>query len=940
MDHLAAGRIIGRQAESLAIERFVESIPGGPRTLWLEGDAGIGKTTLWRHGIAVASRGSCRVLSCRGSESEAVLSFTALADLLDDVADELVPRLPIPQARALDAALLRADSPGSQTHQRAVSVALLSCLRLLSESGAVLVALDDAHWLDPASSRLIEFAVRRLREEPVGILVVWRAGSERLRSSGLERTALGDRLERVALGPLNLGELYHVVREATGHSFSRLTMLRIDHASRGNPLHAIELARALLSTSIEARAGEPLPVPEDLRELLAARVNAVTEPTRRVILLAATTVTPSAQLVAQAFGDDVRAARARRAAVRAGILGPDSATLTFTHPLLGATVYQLASPAERRWAHRALSEVVTDPEARAKHLALSLERPDTEIAASLEAAARRAAARGAPEGAVDLISLAIRLTPPGDVDDRERRSLEQGRYLLLAGDTGRVRRLVEPIAVGAATSSRRAQARLLLARLAWLGESSVAAVREAEAGLAEAVNDPRIRAEAHAMLAELYLHDKRRGLVHARAAVRLLRRDADSEPGWLARSLLSVALTEAELAGPLRRDLIAHATALDAIDPPLRVLDRIEHAAGPLFLQRDEFQEARRRFDAALRAALDEGDESSVPRILDHLAQLELFSGNWPAARAAAERQRVVAEQAEQVVEAVWARIHLAYADALTGQLDEARREAATTLAIGESSGDPVATMESRRVLGLVALSVGDASEAVAHYSVLDRMAEQDGTLDPGSLRHHADFVEAFVADGQLEAAVVLTDRLDGRARPIDHPSGLAAVARCRAVLASDLGDHDAAVERAHEALRRYEAIPLPFEAGRTWLLTSAIHRRRKARTQGREAAHRASDVFASLGANLWLQRAQAEERRLGGSSKRGTRLTETERQVAELSALGLTNREVASRLFMSPKTVEFNLSKVYRKLQISSRAELGARLAPAVSDRLPARRS
>jgi predicted ATPase len=425
--------ILGREAEIAEITRFIESTPDGPSALILGGAAGIGKTTLWNAGVALAVETGHQVLACRAAESEARLSYAALGDLLEVE----LPELPGPQRRALDAALLRAEVEGSPPDQRAVSLATLGVLRALATSGPVIVAIDDVQWLDAASVRVLSFAARRLRDDQIRILVAIRAGfgGDPL---GLSRMT-GSGVHRLRVGPFGEETMIRLLRDRIGDELAHPILRRLHGVSHGNPFFALEIARALSTQAVRPEPGEPLPVPEDLQELLRARLAALPSDAADALLVVAAATRPTVDLVLGAARHRDRASAGIGKAEEAEIVERAGERIDFTHPLLGSTVYAAASPETRRGLHRRLAELVLDPEERARHLALAAGGPDPDVAGALESAARHAAARGAPDAAAELAELARKVTPPEDAAGIQRRGVDAAVYHFDAGDATRLR---------------------------------------------------------------------------------------------------------------------------------------------------------------------------------------------------------------------------------------------------------------------------------------------------------------------------------------------------------------------------------------------------------------------------------------------------------------------------------------------------------------------
>lgn len=280
-----AVEIVGRGTEIDATERFLSAAGHGPAALLLQGEAGIGKTTLWQFTLDSAEGSSYRLMSCRPVESEARLSYASLSDLLAQTS--LDPfSLPEPQRRALEVALLRAEPEGPRPDHRAVGTAFLSVVTQMAESEPVLVAVDDVQWLDGPSSRALEFAIRRLRAEPAGMLISMRTGSGTVVPLGLDRAFDDERLHTVSLGPLSLAALGRIIKARLGRMPSRPILAAIERASEGNPFFALELARALVRSGKPLVPGESLPIPDTLRELISRRIGALSPTTRETLAVA------------------------------------------------------------------------------------------------------------------------------------------------------------------------------------------------------------------------------------------------------------------------------------------------------------------------------------------------------------------------------------------------------------------------------------------------------------------------------------------------------------------------------------------------------------------------------------------------------------------------------------------------------------------------------
>jgi DNA-binding CsgD family transcriptional regulator len=921
---MEAAGLVGRAGELDSIDRLLGQAHEGWRALVLEGEPGIGKTTVWRAGLERAAERGMTVLACRPVEAEAKLAFASLADLVAPVVDATLPALPEPQRLALEVALLRTTPTGARVDGRAVGTAAHSLLRAVSAEAPVLVAIDDLQWLDKASASALVFALRRVDQSPIRLLAAVRVdASGHPVSAELERAA-PESVERLRLEPLSLSALHHIIQTQLGQALPRPSLQRVARTSRGNPLFALELARALVESNARPVSGAPLPVPETLATLLAERVRRLSAPVREVLLAASALSTPEAALVRAALGrdvDDELAAieRADAARVRDG-------RIQFSHPLLASAIYAAASVDDLRIVHRALAGVVSEPEQRARHLALASEHADEHVAETLDAAARGAAARGAPEAAVELAELACRLTPPELGGAYAERRLALADHVFRAGDTDEAGRLVRDLVDELPPSPLRARARELLARVLHVAGTAVEAAAECEQALHETRDDRVLEAHIHATLALVAWHDFDLARAHAHRAVELLDELDEPDPAVLSQALMAYAQAEFYTGHELPAGIVARGLELERVAPAPSVADRLSAALGAWLKYQGDFAEARRWLDATYEAAVEEGDEGSLAYVLSHRPQLELWTGNWAEAERAAREHLELAEQTRQPGQRRQALCNLANVHTHLGRVDEARAEAEELLHEAEAAADAWDESNARATLGLLELSLGRAAEAAVHLSRNLEIREGLGNREP--TRAYADYAEVLVELGDLDRAGDVASALDEQAQLTRRVPQLAVAATARAIVAAGKGDLDAATAALEEAIAYHEQATVPFDLARTLVALGQVQRRRGERRAARQTLERACAIFGELGAPEWKARAETELRRIPIRRGASTDLTGTEEQVAMLAASGRTNREVAQTLFMSPKTVEVNLTRIYRKLGIASRAELGARMA------------
>jgi len=480
-----ADGILARTAEMEAIERFVGGIADALAALVLDGAPGIGKTTLWTAGVRYGERRGHHVLQARPTEAEAAFSLAALGDLLEESFVAVRGELPRQQERALAAALLLSDEAGP-VDPRTAATATVGVLRLLADERPVLLAVDDAQWLDAASRRILEFAVRRA-SGALGVLVAVRAEPDDPPPLGLDRGLPSDRVQRITVGPLSFGAVHHLVRDRLGLSLPRPALSRLVTASGGNPYFALELARTLARDA--GPLHEPPRLPSTLRDLVASRIDALSDEAREAALVVAASPDARIATLHDAMTSSGEVGSALAEAEAAGVLTFDGDRVRFAHPLLASAAYETASAERRRTLHRRLAFVAADDEARGVHLALSVLGTDAETADAIEKAARLAALRGAHDAAAELFESARRATPGDRGDALSRRFLGGAQSLDAVGEFGAARALAEQALAAAVDAPQRADALVLLAGLEWFGGAADAATGRVEQALETVAGD-------------------------------------------------------------------------------------------------------------------------------------------------------------------------------------------------------------------------------------------------------------------------------------------------------------------------------------------------------------------------------------------------------------------------------------------------------------------
>ncbi len=910
--------IVGREPELAEVERFLGAAERGFAVLALEGEPGIGKTTVWREARRRAEERGHQVLWCRPSAAEAKFSLAGIGDLLSTVDDDALSALPGPQREALDVALVRAAPRSRTPSARAAMAGLLSLVRNLARTRTLVMAVDDWQWLDRSSRRALEFVARRLESEQVGLLCCVRASAA---GPALAGAVDEERIRRVALEPLSLAALGRIVAGRLGRSLPRPQLVRVLQVSGGNPFYALELAPLLLERDAGLAGPASLPVSDDLRKLTAARIRRLPADTREAVLLAAALARPDARSV------DVEALAP---AEEAGIVTVDElGRIEFAHPLFASAAYGSVPSSRRQELHRRAAELVSDPEQRARHLALGSPRPTASVAARLDEAAARAAGRGAPDAAAELAELAAARTPARAADRRDERLLSAAHFHFDAGDLERAEQLSAEVIADLRSGPPRARAMQLAGQLSARRSNFTEATELASSALDAAGDDQGLRAsiELDLVYCAISSGDIPGAAPHARAAVG--HAEMAGEDGMLGEGL--AVLTMAEFLGGRGADWATIDRALTLEDPhsASAFIMRPRVISGLLKLWTGELDGALDDLGAVSEDLLERGQEGMVPFLAFYLAWAHVWRGQLALAASVSEDALQKAALLEDPATTGLAMAASALVHAHDGHTTAARGEAAEALARFEQVQWRSGSIWPLWALGLAELSTGNPAAVDAVLGPLAGQVAQMGASDPVLMTFLPDEVEALIALGELDRAEAHLLPFEARAAELERAWAQAAAARCRGYLHAARGEPEQAMSAFERALAAHDGTAMPFERARTLLLAGQAHRRFKQRRRARDTLEEALDSFERLGAPLWAARAKGELARIGLPSSEDDELTETERRLAQLAASGLSNHEIAERAFVSVKTVEGNLTRAYRKLGVRSRVGLANALRP-----------
>jgi DNA-binding CsgD family transcriptional regulator len=886
----------------------------------ITGPPGIGKTSLWRAAADMAAAGlpgTCVVLRTTGVPG-APTALAGVADLLDPVIEAALPAMPGPQASALRAALGQA-LPQAPVTDVILERALVGLLRGLAAAGLV-IAIDDEQWLDDDSRRLLQAAAVRLSGVPVRWLVSSRfAGAGQGFGQGLTRVLareLGPRAAWVRVNGLDDAALSELVTSRFPGPWSASVLRQVITLAAGNPYTVLEVARETIAGG--GQDGRSARVPVGLAAATRHRLDRLSPPTLAVIHVAALSAAPTRSLLRAVLPApvDTRVDDA----IEAGILqaSPPDPVLQFSHPLLREAAVDMLPGPRRQRLHRDIGAAIDDPHEAAWHLGQGADEPDEDLAQRLQRAAEDAMVRGMPARAAELAQAAVELTPDPDSLPGWHRRLVWLAALTSANEFGQVRRQGQKWATQVPAAMRGWLA-VLRSRVETNAEDHLELLVTAADDAAG--QDPLRSALAYAE-ASIVLGLQLGQLEAARslATAAIGHAQATGIP-VLVRGVMAAEGLLAVLAGePGAGDQLRAAIAIPGFADNPVPYESPESALAAWHIWRGEHSQARDLLQVVLAAAERAGSGGCVFSAHVALAYAEWLAGDWAASSAhvqAADRWN-----RESGYDRQW---QLALVKSLVlagrGEVAKARAVAVSGLREAEAQRAWDTAAGCRYVLSMTELSLDDPVAALRWLDPVSDMPRAGGIADPGCCPFIPDLIEAWATTGQIEAAADRLGWLQDAARRLDHPWARITSGRAAAVLRMAQRDPAGAVDAVAGVIGEARACQLPFELGRCLLVLGTAQRKARQRREAAGSLDEAAALFGQLGAGLWQQLAAAQRARLGQG--RDDELTATERRVAELVASGHSNPEIAASMFISVKTVEANLTRIYRKLGLRGRVDL-----------------
>jgi DNA-binding CsgD family transcriptional regulator len=910
-----------RAAEWRRIHEFAVGVPARdvPALLAISGEAGAGKSTLWRAGIAAAADAGCRVLRSEPSAAEAEAAFAGLSDLLSGVLPDVTAGIPEPQREALEVALLLRPAGERPPAAHAVGLAVLSVLRSCLDPGPVLVAIDDVQWLDAGSREALTFALRRIAAGPLGVLLAARTdapadpltvGTPPLPHGWRDlRTALPE-TESIDLAPLDYWQIQSLLPPAITAVQARL----VAEQSRGNPFWALEISANLDSGDAGATLPQRALTLSSRLTQLAADALAMVAAAGRI------TVSDATAVLGRLVTDP---AAALDAAVLAGVITEAEGRVSVAHPLIGAAAVESLPPGRRQRIYRLLAEAATSPEGHAYFAALAAgPGPDPRVADALDAAAEAAHARAANAAASQFAAQAVTFTPESDAAAIVRRHIRAGELLDRAGDLeGSVEQL-EALDIASLGTADLERALPLLT-------DNVDTLRGAPSATATIVReldgvgpDPRRRGLLLALASDAFYGIPGQRRAAAVEAIACAGAAGPEAAPTLHRALLNLMIAKVSGGEGLDASLLEHAEHLEGDLPALALYDTAARHRGLWSRFVEDLDTSRAALQRLIVLARDAGEDVPLLIFLSNLAETQALAGDFAAAGAAVAEARHAAALYDWPARPPWhtkARCELLIA---AGSLDEALR-LADELHPGGGTQPTAARFVGAIVRGKISTWRGDPAAAIGHFEQVAWCADQWDWSDPG-VRERSDswMAEAYVSVGRPEDARRIAARLAEIGARLNRPALTGDAARIDAVAAAAIGDLDTAAASARAALEAHERSPLRVDLARTLLVLARIERRRRARGRARDALQRARALADEMG-HRPLQDEIGRELPRVATARSEDELTAAEQRVAGQIAAGATSQEAAAALFISVRTVETHVASIYRKLGVRTRSEL-----------------
>ena len=904
--------LLGRLAELAACQQALSAGGQGAAAAVITGAPGIGKTTVW-HAVANAQPAGKVVLRTTGLQGGQA-GLANLADLLDPVTGTVLLQLPPPQADALRAALGLAPAQAPVT-ATLLERAAVGALRELAETGVV-VAVDDEQWVDQDSLRLLGSAVVRLKDVPVRWLVTVRSGYT---DRGLARVLdheLGAAVARVDLAGLDDSALSELVMDRFPGRWSPGVLRRVVALAAGSPYAALELARETAAQG--GRDGTAVHLPATLADSLRSRLDRLSPGVLAVVQAAAVAEAPIRALLRTIT--DSHADEQVDVALETGVLDttPPDPVLRFSHPLLRETAETMLTGPGRRRLHRLIGAALPDPDEAAWHLARGADEPDEALADRLERAVQHASERGATVQAAAHAQMAAELTPNQDSPQGWRRRISWLERLEAAGEFEQVRQLSEKWAMTVPASARG----WLTAVRASVGTNNEAICRLcAEAFEDLAGRDPaRAAAAGNYMCTILGIGLRRLEEARSRTAAVIEQARAAQNPVLLRNALATAGILAAFAGAPDAGDQLREAVRLPGFTDTPRPYESPERILAGWHLWRGEPDPARDLLSTVMAVAERHGSQEDADSARIDLVEVEWRAGNWDAAAAHAAAYSRWSRESSHGQEGIPAYI-VSLVEAGRGNLTRARELAATGVAQAEAQSDWTFAAQCRWVLGQLELSVDDPAAALRWLEPVADMLQDGGIGEPGCYPFTPDLIEAWAATGELDRAASRLAWLQDAAARLDHPWARITSGRAEAAFRLAQRDPAAAVSAVAAVIPEARERRLPFELGRCLLVLGTAQRKARHRRDAATSLDEAAAVFANLGAPRWQALATAQRARL--APRPDSTLTPTEQRIADLVAAGQTNPEIAAALYISLKTVEANLTRIYRKLGLRSRVDL-----------------